>query len=245
MKGLEFKINIQGDLLYEKYKSDQGRIKQVLLNLISNSLKFTERGGSIKVDIVQVTHSFDQYLKFSVTDSGIGIPAKDMSKLFQMFSMLDKHKKEMNQKGTGIGLAISKKIVESLGGKLVVKSEEGEYSQFSFTIFCHPMKCMKNMKNVKFMEEDKNKTNELFFMSQKQVSFPRRNPSSSLMTPLMSKRTKYRRNISQNHNITIFADSQVNLNKKEIDEAKSELFSRQLLKGKVPNTSRAILEKHT
>ena len=120
-------------------------VKQVLLNLISNSLKFTQRGGSITVEIIQFTQLTDKYLKFSVTDTGTGIPAKDINKLFQMFSMLDKHKNEMNQKGTGIGLAISKKIVEKLGGEIVAQSEEGKYSQFSFTIFCHPTKSSKKL----------------------------------------------------------------------------------------------------
>lgn len=127
-KGLKFTVNVSDDLLHFTYKSDLGRIKQVLLNLISNSLKFTQRGGSITLDIEQITESYEEYLKFSVTDTGVGIPFEDLSKLFKMFSMLDKHKEKMNQRGAGIGLAISKKIIDSLGGDIVVKSEEGKYS---------------------------------------------------------------------------------------------------------------------
>ena len=162
MKGLEFDIKVPDNLLLQSYKSDQGRIKQVLLNLISNSLKFTERGGSITVEISQITKSYDEYLQFSVIDTGIGIPDEDIPKLFQMFSMLDQHKMKMNQKGTGIGLAISKKIVESLGGDLIVKSEEGKYSEFSFTIFC----CLANTSQKSdFLSNQSNDTNEQHYRS--------------------------------------------------------------------------------
>ena len=134
----------------------------MLLNLISNSLKFTEKGGSITVEISQITKSYDEYLQFSVIDTGIEIPDEDIPKLFQMFSMLDQHKMKMNQKGTGIGLAISKKIVESLGGELIVKSEEGKYSEFSFTISC----CLTNAsERSKLLSNQSNDTNEQHYRS--------------------------------------------------------------------------------
>jgi two-component system, OmpR family, aerobic respiration control sensor histidine kinase ArcB len=75
-----------------------------------------------------------QYLKFSVIDTGVGIPKNEQEKLFKMFSMLDQHQKKLNQKGTGIGLAISKKIIESLSGEITVESEENKLTCFSFTV---------------------------------------------------------------------------------------------------------------
>jgi signal transduction histidine kinase len=130
-KGLKFIVDVCKDLQTQKFISDQGRIKQVLMNLLSNSLKFTQK-GFIEIGIKR--KSGLNKIVFSVFDTGVGIPKKDQHKLFKMFSMLDKYKNQLNQKGTGIGLAISQKIVESLGGRISVKSKENEYTKFEFTI---------------------------------------------------------------------------------------------------------------
>jgi two-component system, sensor histidine kinase len=132
-RGLIFQIKVKERLKISKFVSDVCRIRQVLINLISNSFKFTQE-GSITLMIEQEILSRRIFLKFSVIDTGVGISKKDQSRLFKMFSMLDQHKKKMNQKGTGIGLAISKKIVESLGGEITVESEENECTCFSFTV---------------------------------------------------------------------------------------------------------------
>ena len=86
------------------------------------------------------------YLKFVVSDTGVGISKQDIPKLFKMFGMLSKHRSKMNQSGTGLGLAISKKIVESLGGKIKVSSCENEWTKFTFT--------------VKYMPEEINRSEE-------------------------------------------------------------------------------------
>jgi len=99
------------------YESDPGRIKQVLINLISNSVKFTPKGG-IKLLIEEKIGSHWVELIFSVHDTGIGISQKDKKNLFKMFGMEKKQIKVINQHGTGIGLVISKKIVESLDGEI-------------------------------------------------------------------------------------------------------------------------------
>jgi signal transduction histidine kinase len=129
-RGLQFTIQADKSITHKKFISDHGRIKQVLINLLSNALKFTQK-GSIKV---KITETESKKLKFVVCDTGVGIPLNDQRKLFKMFSMLDQHKNKLNQKGTGIGLAISKKIVESLEGNIMVESEVGKYSKFTFTV---------------------------------------------------------------------------------------------------------------
>ena len=132
-KHLNFKIKWPPSLSNRIYNSDQKRIKQVLINLISNSLKFTER-GSIKIKISEYKKNGEEFLKFVISDTGVGISKQDISKLFKMFGMLSKHRNKLNKSGSGLGLSISKRIVESLGGKIKVSSEENEWAKFTFTI---------------------------------------------------------------------------------------------------------------
>jgi signal transduction histidine kinase len=132
-KGIEFKIKVEEGLLHSVCVSDLRRINQVLINLLSNSFKFTQQ-GSVTLKIQRKIARHGQYLKFSVIDTGVGIPKNEQEKLFKMFSMLDQHQKKLNQKGTGIGLAISKKIIESLSGEISVESEENKLTCFSFTV---------------------------------------------------------------------------------------------------------------
>ena len=132
-KRLDFSIKWDSSVAEATYKSDARRIKQVLINLISNSCKFTQT-GKIVVKISQTAADDKQYLKFEVLDSGIGISSKDIPKLFSMFGMLDNKKDLLNKSGSGIGLSISKMLVEQLGGKIKVRSEEGKWTWVIFTI---------------------------------------------------------------------------------------------------------------
>ena len=132
-KHIDFKIDCSTADTESIFRSDSKRIKQVLINLISNSFKFTER-GKIKVKVGKYERKKEWYLKFVVSDTGVGISKQDIPKLFKMFGMLSKHRNKMNQSGTGLGLAISKKIVESLRGKIKVSSCENEWTKFTFTI---------------------------------------------------------------------------------------------------------------
>jgi PAS domain S-box-containing protein len=121
--------------------SDPTRLRQVLINLLSNAAKFTNAGevevsvSCEKVSSVRpATGTLGTYiLTFSVRDTGIGIPRQRMDRLFQSFSQLDA---SMSRKygGTGLGLAISKRLVELLGGKIWVESEVGRGSTFYFTM---------------------------------------------------------------------------------------------------------------
>ena len=131
-RNIELSIEWSNELSQMEFCSDSKRIKQVLINLISNSFKFTEKGRiTIKVKIVY--RNGERYVRFWVLDTGIGISTNDMRKLFKMFGMVHKNHR-LNKSGSGIGLYISKKIVESLGGEIKVKSEEEKGSWFSFTI---------------------------------------------------------------------------------------------------------------
>ena len=132
-KHLQFNIEWDDFLKQMMFRSDVRRIKQVLINLISNSYKFTEVGG-IKVWVKMVNKRNRSFLQFSVVDTGIGINEQDIPKLFKLFSMIQKNGNQISQWGSGIGLSISKKIVESLGGEIGVESKEAEWTNFTFSI---------------------------------------------------------------------------------------------------------------
>ena len=108
---------------------DRAKIEQVLLNLINNAIKYTPSGGQIFVDAVDR----DRDIMVSIKDTGIGIPKKDLDKIFTGFYHAG-YKLSYEYKGPGLGLAISKKIIESHGGHIWAESEEGKGSTFYFTL---------------------------------------------------------------------------------------------------------------
>lgn len=131
-KDIELLFDIDENLPSELY-GDALRIRQVILNLVNNAIKFTNDGFvrlTMKMDYV-TEDSTDIYI--SVEDSGCGIRKEDMDKLFTSFQQVDE-KKNHNKEGSGLGLSISKQLVELLGGSLQVESTYGVGSKFSFTI---------------------------------------------------------------------------------------------------------------
>jgi PAS domain S-box-containing protein len=129
-KGLQLAYTVQE--VPEQLIGDSGRLRQILINLGANAVKFTEHGSVlIRVNLVcedeaQVT------LRFEIVDTGIGITAEDQSRLFQAFSQLDS---SITRKygGTGLGLAISQQLVKLMGGEIALNSEPGKGSTFHFT----------------------------------------------------------------------------------------------------------------
>ena len=108
-------------------RADQARLEQVLVNLIHNSVKFTRPGG----EVILLAESINNGVRFGVKDTGIGIPADDVSRIFERFYRVDKSRAGS---GTGLGLSIARHIVEAHQGKIWVDSIEGQGSTFSFTI---------------------------------------------------------------------------------------------------------------
>ncbi len=121
--GVEFKLDLPQEEQLWAY-TDRTRITQILFNLISNSIKNTEKGSvTLKVEVI------DPFIKFSVSDTGIGIPEDRVASIFDRFEKVaDK------SQGTGLGLSICKSLVERLGGSISAESVLGQGSTFSFTI---------------------------------------------------------------------------------------------------------------
>lgn len=127
-KGLALSISIQEDLP-ACVKTDRSKLKQILINLVGNAIKFTD-SGTIEILAARSTKAADE-LEFSVRDTGKGIPASALPRLFLPF---EQTKEGRSQGGTGLGLAICKTYCELLGGSIKVKSKPGMGSAFSFTI---------------------------------------------------------------------------------------------------------------
>lgn len=128
-KAIAFSVNYQWPLPAQ-VSTDPLRLKQVLINLLSNAIKFTDKGG------IALSLWFDPLaskLSFSVTDTGVGIAADEISRLFQPFSQANETITR-RYGGTGLGLSISSHLVHALGGELSVISEPGRGSTFSFFI---------------------------------------------------------------------------------------------------------------
>lgn len=125
-KGLTLSAGIEDSV--GSAMSDQRRVKQILLNLATNAVKFTA-SGDVHIDC----RIRDNRLETSVRDTGMGIAPQDMDKLFKSFQQIDCGLTR-NHEGTGLGLSICKKLVEMLGGRIAVESEPGVGSTFMFTL---------------------------------------------------------------------------------------------------------------
>jgi two-component system phosphate regulon sensor histidine kinase PhoR len=110
-----------------RVEGEPDRLRQVLVNLLDNALKFTPEGGHIKIS----ASAKGQAVEISVSDTGTGIPAEHLPHIFERFYKVDRSRRDQ---GIGLGLAIAKHIVLAHGGELRVESQEGRGSTFSFTV---------------------------------------------------------------------------------------------------------------
>jgi signal transduction histidine kinase/DNA-binding response OmpR family regulator/CHASE3 domain sensor protein len=138
-KGLEFKVEIENSLP-ENITSDFQRLQQILNNLLSNSFKFTHKGGitltigrPIKQAVSNVEGDISKLISISVSDTGIGIPKDKLSIIFEAFKQSD-GTTSRKYGGTGLGLSISRELAKLLGGTILVKSIEGQGSTFTLII---------------------------------------------------------------------------------------------------------------
>ncbi len=139
-KGLKLDSKINGDVT--SFYADERRIKQVLINLLGNAVKFTPEGGRITVlaeKIASPEEDEGELIKITVQDTGHGISKEDMTKLFQPFQQLDATYTKKHQ-GTGLGLALSKKIVLLHSGEIWLESESEKGSRFIFTVPCESLR---------------------------------------------------------------------------------------------------------
>ena len=127
-KPIELKTNFAVDIPY-KMHGDIGKIKQIVTNILTNAVKYTER-GQINFDVNCVNENNISSLVISVEDTGRGIEADKIDKLFTKFNRLDEDRNTTIE-GTGLGLAITKNLVDMLGGKIIVQSKYGEGSKFT------------------------------------------------------------------------------------------------------------------
>jgi two-component system, sensor histidine kinase len=132
-KGVGLECSVQPELVRE-YEGDSCRLRQVILNLGANAIKFTPTGGSVLVRVSLISEGKNlARMHFEVRDTGIGMDSDTLRCIFERFTQADSTTTR-RYGGTGLGLAISSRIVETLGGKLMVESSPGEGSVFSFTL---------------------------------------------------------------------------------------------------------------
>ena len=122
------KFILENNVSVKKLKNDQTKLRQILFNMLSNAAKFTKE-GTVTLSI----NTIEKDIKFAVTDTGIGMNEEQLGKVFDEFTQAEASTAK-DYGGTGLGLPISKKMTEMMGGKMEVESEEGKGTTFSITI---------------------------------------------------------------------------------------------------------------
>ncbi|MCI0632577.1 MAG: HAMP domain-containing histidine kinase [Actinobacteria bacterium] len=121
-------LTLEADADVGVVAADERRIRQVVVNLLSNAVKFTPEGGSVLVSSARI----DGEVRVSVSDTGPGIAAEDQERIFEEFQQTDVGARQLE--GTGLGLALSKRLIELHGGRIWVESEFGKGSMFTFAL---------------------------------------------------------------------------------------------------------------
>ncbi|WP_437821025.1 AAA family ATPase [Sorangium sp. So ce1078] len=131
-KGITFAHELRGPAL-QAVRADEKQLTQVLLNLLGNAIKFTERGRvSLHVEVLDESVPAGRMVRFRVEDTGPGIASEHLSRIFEPFEQVGEQ--SAKSEGTGLGLAITKRLVQQMGGAIEVRSEVGEGSAFTVTL---------------------------------------------------------------------------------------------------------------
>ncbi|WP_437978809.1 AAA family ATPase [Sorangium sp. So ce295] len=131
-RGITFSHELRGPAL-QAVRADEKRLMQVLLNLLGNAIKFTERGGvSLSVEVLEESVPAGRMVRFRIEDTGPGVAPEHLSRIFEPFEQVGEQ--SVKSEGTGLGLAITKKLVQQMGGAVEVQSEVGEGSVFTVTL---------------------------------------------------------------------------------------------------------------
>lgn len=170
-KGLEYICMIHPDVPSLLY-GDPGRLRQIIVNLASNAIKFTEKGEVVVRAFLEHEDAGYATIRFSVSDTGVGIPQESMERLFDKFSQVDSSTTRKFG-GTGLGLTISKQLAEMMGGNIGLESSEGKGSLFWFTaVFKQQVQeaplpvAVKDIKGTRVLIVDDNKTNRRLLKEQ-------------------------------------------------------------------------------
>ena len=173
-KELELSLLIDNQVP-ERINSDPGKLRQILVNLIGNALKFTHDGEvTVKCALSPTTVQDGWTLDFLVKDTGIGIPQEKQSKLFNPYAQADQSISN-EYGGTGLGLAICKMLVQAMGGEIALQSEQGKGTAFSFHILVgvaqepeppQPLVRLGNLRGLNVLVADTSPTSRLVFRNQ-------------------------------------------------------------------------------
>ena len=129
-RGIRLELEVDEPLLSHEIWADEIRLKQVVMNLLSNAVKFTPSGGTVRLEATKTDHE----IQISVRDNGIGIEPEDQSRIFEEFEQVDSSFSR-HQQGTGLGLSLTRKLVEMQGGNISVQSDgKNKGSVFKFQI---------------------------------------------------------------------------------------------------------------
>ncbi|MEO7218061.1 MAG: HAMP domain-containing sensor histidine kinase, partial [Gemmatimonadaceae bacterium] len=131
-KGLQYEVRVTDDL---RVRADREKLQQILLNLMSNAIKFTESGGTVSIDIGRRSDdpSPEGVVFVRVSDTGVGIPRDKQDAIFDAFVQVSRHL-TTSSTGTGLGLSISRDLARGMGGELRVRSELGKGSTFTLVL---------------------------------------------------------------------------------------------------------------
>ncbi|NOQ23753.1 MAG: response regulator [Bacteroidales bacterium] len=171
----ELKDNKDVELIVEIENTDQNlsicsdpyRFRQILTNLIGNAIKFTDH-GYIKFGYKISPKGYENYVMFFVEDSGIGLNKKEQKEIFEQFRKIESGDKNKLYRGAGLGLSISKNLVNELGGKLWIESETGIGSTFYFTL--PNIKTTKTQEQAKLANNDYNWKNKTILIAEDEIS---------------------------------------------------------------------------